>query len=52
VHVRVGFEDSAMLPDGTPARSNADLVEQAVKQAEVLGRTPMEPAEARALLRT
>jgi uncharacterized protein (DUF849 family) len=51
VHVRVGFEDSALLPDGTAARSNADLVEQAVKQAEVLGRTPMEPKEARALLR-
>ncbi len=51
VHVRVGFEDSATLPDGTAAKSNADLVEQAVRQAEVLGRSPMGPKEARALLR-
>jgi 3-keto-5-aminohexanoate cleavage enzyme len=51
VHVRVGFEDCASLPDGTPAKSNAELVEQAVKQAEVLGRSPMSPKEARALLR-
>jgi uncharacterized protein (DUF849 family) len=27
---RVGFEDSVYLPDGTVARSNADLVRAAV----------------------
>ena len=51
VHVRVGFEDAATLPDGTAAKSNGELVERAVRQAEVLGRSPMSPEEARGLLR-
>lgn len=50
-HLRVGLEDSALLPDGTPAASNAELVELAVALADALGREPMEPAEARRLLR-
>jgi uncharacterized protein (DUF849 family) len=50
-HVRVGFEDTATLPDGSPASSNAQLVELAVNVAESLGRPVMEPAEARELLR-
>ncbi|MDX6538427.1 MAG: 3-keto-5-aminohexanoate cleavage enzyme [Gaiellales bacterium] len=50
-HVRVGLEDSALLPDGTPAASNAELVELAVALADSLGREPMEPGEARRLLR-
>ncbi len=51
-HIRVGLEDSALLPDGTPATSNAELVELAVALADSLGREPMEPAEARRLLRS
>ncbi len=50
-HIRVGLEDSALLPDGTPATSNGELVELAVALADSLGREPMEPAEARRLLR-
>jgi 3-keto-5-aminohexanoate cleavage enzyme len=50
-HVRVGLEDSALLPDGTPATSNAELVELAVALADSLGREPMEPDDARRLLR-
>ena len=51
-HIRVGLEDSALLPDGTPATSNGELVELAVALADSLGREPMEPAEARRLLRS
>ncbi len=50
-HVRVGFEDTPLLPDGTPASSNAQLVEHAVRLGAALGRAPMSPAEARRLLR-
>lgn len=42
-HVRVGFEDSMTLADGRPARSNGDLVANAVRIAEALGRTPIKP---------
>ena len=34
-HVRVGWEDNPYLPDGTLARSNADLVEVVVRMARV-----------------
>ena len=50
-HIRVGLEDTALLPDGTPAQSNAELVELAVALADSLGREPIEPDEARRLLR-
>ena len=46
-----GLEDSALLPDGTPATSNGELVELAVALADSLGREPLEPAEARRLFR-
>lgn len=49
--VRVGLEDTPLLPDGSVARSNAELVELAVALADALGREPIEPAEARRLLR-
>jgi uncharacterized protein (DUF849 family) len=42
-HVRVGFEDSLTLADGRPAASNGDLVANAVRIAEALGRTPIGP---------
>jgi uncharacterized protein (DUF849 family) len=50
-HVRVGFEDTATLPDGSQASSNAQLVELAASVAESLGRPVMDPSEARDLLR-
>ncbi len=50
-HIRVGLEDTALLPDGSVASSNAELVELAVALADALGREPLEPADARRLLR-
>jgi uncharacterized protein (DUF849 family) len=50
-HVRVGLEDTPLLPDGSKARSNAELVELAVALADALGREPLEPSDVRALLR-
>ncbi|MSO46501.1 MAG: hypothetical protein EXQ67_00220 [Thermoleophilia bacterium] len=50
-HIRVGFEDAVTLPDGSPATSNAQLVEHAVRLGAALGRAPMPADEARRLLR-
>jgi 3-keto-5-aminohexanoate cleavage enzyme len=50
--IRVGLEDSALLPDGSVASSNAEFVELAVALADALGREPMEPDEVRRLLRS
>ena len=49
-HVRVGWEDNPYLPDGTPSRSNAELVEAIVKIARLMGREPATPAEARSII--
>ena len=49
--IRVGLEDTPLLPDGSVARSNAEFVELAVALADALGRDPVDPAEARRLLR-
>ena len=46
-HVRVGWEDNPYLPDGTLARTNAELVEVVVKMAEAVGREVASPDEAR-----
>lgn len=48
--VRVGFEDGAMLRDGEPARTNADLVERLVSIVRLSGREIATPTEARAIL--
>jgi 3-keto-5-aminohexanoate cleavage enzyme len=48
-HVRVGWEDNPYLPDGTLARTNAELVEVVVKMAEAVGREIASPAEARVI---
>jgi uncharacterized protein (DUF849 family) len=48
--IRVGLEDNFYLPDGQMARSNGDLVEQAVRLVQLSGRQVATPAEARALL--
>jgi uncharacterized protein (DUF849 family) len=46
-HVRVGFEDSLVMPDGALARSNADQVAWAVRRAAELGRDPATVDEAK-----
>ena len=47
---RVGLEDNFYLPNGEMARSNGDLIAQARKMAEDVGRRPATVAEARELL--
>ena len=49
-HVRVGFEDNIYLYPGVPAKSNAELVEKALRMAKELGREVASPAEARQIL--
>jgi uncharacterized protein (DUF849 family) len=49
-NVRVGFEDNFYLERGTPARSNAELVEKAVNILRALDKEPASPQEARRLL--
>jgi 3-keto-5-aminohexanoate cleavage enzyme len=48
-HVRVGWEDNPYLPDGTPSRSNAELVEKVVELAHLMGREVASPEEARVI---
>jgi len=49
-HVRVGYEDSPFLSDGTRAVDNVELVEDAVAQAQQAGRPVARAAQARALI--
>jgi 3-keto-5-aminohexanoate cleavage enzyme len=49
-NVRAGLEDNFYLPNGEMARSNGDLIAQARKMAEDVGRRPATVAEARDLL--
>lgn len=49
-HVRVGWEDNPYLPDGTPSRSNAELVDEVVKLAHLMGREVATPDEARQII--
>lgn len=49
-NVRVGLEDNLYLSRGVLAKSNADLVERAVRIIESIGPAVATPAEARAIL--
>ena len=49
-HVRVGYEDCGKHPDGTYAKSNADLVDRAVQIAKLVGRPIATPQEARDII--
>ena len=49
-NVRVGFEDNIYLNPGVPAKTNAEMVEKAVRLARELGREIASPAEARRIL--
>jgi len=49
-HVRVGLEDNIFINKGVLAKSNAELVEKAVRIAKELGREIATPDEARQIL--
>jgi uncharacterized protein (DUF849 family) len=49
-NVRAGLEDNFYLPNGEMARSNGDLIAQARKMTEDVGRRPATVAEAREML--
>ena len=49
-NVRAGLEDNFYLPNGEMAGSNGDLIAQARKMAEDVGRRPATVAEAREML--
>jgi 3-keto-5-aminohexanoate cleavage enzyme len=49
-HVRVGMEDTRLYDGNRPVRSNAELVERAVRLATELQRPPMSLADARTML--
>ena len=48
-HVRVGFENNLLAPDGTPARDNAAAVANILQLIACTGRQTASVAEARAL---
>jgi 3-keto-5-aminohexanoate cleavage enzyme len=48
--IRAGVEDNLYLPDGSMARSNGELIAQARRMTEDVGRRPATVAEARGLL--
>ncbi len=49
-HVRVGFEDNVYLSKGVLAKTNAELVEKAVRLARELGREIATPEDTRKIL--
>lgn len=51
-HARVGFENNLLLPDGTMADSNADLVKAAVDEVKDAGKQVMNAEEIRNFLAT
>ncbi|MEM2840715.1 MAG: 3-keto-5-aminohexanoate cleavage protein, partial [Candidatus Bathyarchaeia archaeon] len=50
MHVRVGMEDNIYYARGVKAKSNAELVERAVRIAKELNRPIATPTEAREML--
>lgn len=49
-HMRVGLEDNVRLPNGDLAKGSYELVHLAVRAAEVMGREPATPDEARRVM--
>ena len=49
-HIRVGYEDSPFLSNGRRARNNIELVEDAVTQAEKVGRKVVRADRAREII--
>ena len=50
-HVRVGLEDNIYLEKGVLAKSNAELVQKAVRIIRELGGTIATPGQAREILK-
>jgi len=50
-HVRVGLEDNVYITKGVLAKSNAELVEKAVRIAKEIGREIATPSETREILK-
>jgi 3-keto-5-aminohexanoate cleavage enzyme len=48
--MRVGLEDNVRVPSGELAEGSYELVEWAVRVAEILGREPATPDEAREIV--
>jgi 3-keto-5-aminohexanoate cleavage enzyme len=49
-HMRVGLEDNVRVPNGELAKGSYELVQWAVRTAEVMGRRPATPDEARQIM--
>lgn len=49
-HVRIGMEDCPYVEDGVYAKTNAELVEKAVRIAREIGREIASPEEARRIV--
>lgn len=49
-HVRVGMEDNQFYRRGQPVKSNAELVERAVRMAKDMNREVATPAQARSMM--
>jgi 3-keto-5-aminohexanoate cleavage enzyme len=49
-HARVGLEDNIYLEKGVLSQGSAPLVKRAADYARSIGRSPVEPPRARALL--
>ena len=49
-HVRIGMEDCPFIEDGVYAKTNAELVEKAVRIAREIGREIASPSEARGIV--
>jgi len=49
-HMRVGLEDNVRVPNGDLAKGNYELVEWAVRVAQIMGREPATPDEARKIM--
>jgi len=49
-HVRIGMEDCPFVEDGVYAKTNAELVEKAVRIAREIGREIASPGETRRIV--
>jgi len=49
-NIRVGLEDNFYLPNGTMAKSNGELVDNAVQMVRMIGREPATISETREIL--
>lgn len=50
-HIRIGYENNRLLPDGTRSSSNAQLISNCVATLKSLGMSPLSAPQARSLLK-